>query len=184
MAEAAGLAFSIVSLYNAALDLIERVDAYKDFGIESQTLLARYSASKLRLQKWSKIVGRRDGKMIDTPDPRLNEAQTASVVGHILTCLKQLFDQAEKQSAPIKTPARQLSGGLLEWPAAPDGRRHDSDSHTTASRVRISWATGGQSKFTKVVQSFESLVNLLYDIVPLEEKGTLGELTCECLPSF
>lgn len=62
--EAAGLGIGVaglVGLFNTCVDIIERVDSYKDVGGESRgesrSLLARFEADRVRLRQWGQIVG-------------------------------------------------------------------------------------------------------------------------------
>ena len=58
--EAAGRGIGVaglVGLFNTCVDIIERVDSYKDVGGESRSLLARFEADRVRLRRWGQIVG-------------------------------------------------------------------------------------------------------------------------------
>jgi hypothetical protein len=47
----------LASLFSTCLDVIERVDSYKDFGVESRCIIARFEADKHPFTKWAQDVG-------------------------------------------------------------------------------------------------------------------------------
>lgn len=167
--ELAGVALGVVSLYNTSIDVLHRVDAYRGFNMESQTTLAHYDAAKLRLQNWAKMLGMSEGDLKSPHDARLDDPQTASVIKNMLRCLNKIFDKIEDTSGPFKPPARQRTLETFAWSTPFDdarGKLLEEVSTPTSKRTRIGWAAGGKSRLEKEVRSFESLVNILYDVVP------------------
>ena len=167
--ELAGVALGVVSLYNTSIDVLHRVDAYRGFNMESQTTLAHYDAAKLRLQNWAKMLGMSEGDLKSPHDARLDDLQTASVIKNMLRCLNKIFDKIEDTSGPFKPPVRQRTLETTAWSTPFDDARGKifEEAPTPASkRTRIGWAAGGKSKLEKEIRSFESLVNILYDVVP------------------
>src|SRR5437762_8290269 len=64
--EPGGLAVSIVGLaglFSLCLDVIEKVEKYKDFGTDSRTLIAQFEADKLRFKRWGEKVGFKNQKL-------------------------------------------------------------------------------------------------------------------------
>ena len=104
--EVAGLAVGIASLYNATVDILSRVDAYKNFGAESQTNFVHFEAAKLRLQDWADSVGIQNGKLADRHNPSLDDPKRASIIKTALEGLTKLFDDVERTSSFIKLPTR------------------------------------------------------------------------------
>ncbi|KAL8832406.1 MAG: hypothetical protein Q9191_000278 [Dirinaria sp. TL-2023a] len=168
--EPVGLAVGILSLYNTFIEVSSRVRDYREFGVESQTTLLRFDASKLKLQNWAKALGIQDGKLIDSHDPRLDDPQTASVIQNVLRWSTTAFDKVEARSASLRLPLRQHSAGTGGWSLPSDDIKNEVDRRQNSStKSRIAWATGGKAKLSKDVYSFEELVNILSDVVPPRE---------------
>ncbi|KAL9615930.1 MAG: hypothetical protein Q9160_009142 [Pyrenula sp. 1 TL-2023] len=165
--EAAGLAVGVVSLYNNFVEVLKIVDAYKSSGLDAQLATDRYNASKLRLQKWAKEVGIKDGPLTDSHDSRLDEPQVASVVKNILRRLSEVFDKAEYTSISSGILQERQPDNHLDWKTPQDGRRSTVALDKPLSiRSRLNWALRRKDRFTKDIQSFEGLVNILHDVVP------------------
>ena len=177
--EPVGLAVGIVSLYNTFIEVSSRVRDYKEFGVESQTTLLRFDASKLKLQNWAKALGIHDGRLIDSHDPRLDDPQTASVIQNILRWSTTTFDKIEARSTSLRLPLRQRSAGTDGWFLPSDDIRHEVDRRQNSStKSRIAWATGGKARLSKDVSSFEELVNILSDVVPPRELEEGSKIKC------
>lgn len=69
--EIAGLAVSIPSLLSACIDTLERIEAYRKFGVESRHVIAQFEANKLRLKKWANEIGISEGKWKEMHDPTM-----------------------------------------------------------------------------------------------------------------
>ncbi|KAL9630089.1 MAG: hypothetical protein Q9204_004903 [Flavoplaca sp. TL-2023a] len=152
--EAAGLAVGILSLYNAAIDILDRVDTYKKFGAESQISLVHFEAAKVRLQDWADRVGIRKGKMTNF------EAKRAVIVKSALESLKILLDEVEHTSSSFKLPVRRPTANTI----LPGETREKPEHHQASKRSRLNWAMGGKEKLNKNVAVLEGLVNVLYQV--------------------
>ena len=167
--EPVSLAVGIVPLYNVALEVLDRVHDYRDFGEESQTLFSHFEASKLKLQNWAEALGLcgHGGNLADPHDPRLDDPRTASVIQNILRASATIFDKVEYRSASLKLPLRQRSADTSGWSLPTDYNSNKSKQYQHFStKSRIAWATGGKGKFEKDVRSFEGLVDILSALVP------------------
>ncbi|KAL9626352.1 MAG: hypothetical protein Q9204_007373, partial [Flavoplaca sp. TL-2023a] len=152
--EAAGLAVGILSLYNAAIDILGRVDTYKKFGAESQISLVHFEAAKVRLQDWADRVGIREGKMANF------EAKRAVIVKTALENLKMLLDEVEHTSSSFKLSIRRPTANanlLVETEQKPE-------HYQVSKRSRLDWAMGGKEKLNKNIAVLERLVNVLYQV--------------------
>lgn len=168
--EPVSLAVGIVSLYNTFIEVSSRVRDYNEFGAESQTTLLRFDASKLKLENWAKALGIRNGKLMDTHDPRLDEPQTASVIQSVLHWSTTAFDKVEARSTSLRLPLHQRSARTDGWSLLSDDIKNEVDRRQNLStKSRIAWATGGKAKLSKDVYRFEELVNILRDVVPPRE---------------
>ena len=171
--EPVSLAIGIVSLYNATIDILDRVHDYRDFNTESQITLATFSAAKLKLQNWATALGIRGGKLVDTHDLRLDDSQTATVVQDILRLLTKVFEKVDSTSSSLRLPVRQSSAGADDWLLPiDDDKKGVVQRQPSSTKSRIAWAVGGKAKLTNKVHSFEALVNLLFEVVPLHRSET------------
>lgn len=168
------LAVGILTLYNAAFDLVVLVRDYKDFETDSSATIVRFNASKLKLEKWAETLGIRDGKLVDSHDSRLYDSRTALVVKNILRSIHQLFDKVEYKTKSLKLATGQRSAGVDELPVRLKDVRNEAEQHPAISKKdRIAWVMGGKSTLSKDVQNFEGLVNILYDVVgPYQHEAT------------
>ena len=168
--EPVSLAVGLVPIFISAFKILDRVRDYKEFADESVTTLSHFEASKLKLQNWAKALGICDGKLSDAHDPRLDDSRTASVVQNLLHASIKIFDKVEYQGESLGLPVRQRSAGTDGWAVPSDDIRHSHPERQILSkRSRIAWATGGKTRFEKDVRNFESLVNVLSDVVPSRE---------------
>ena len=183
--EPLSLAVGLVPLYSIALEVLDRVRDYRDFGDESQTIFLHFEASKLKLQHWAQDLGLRgnDGTLAEPHDPRLDDPTTASVIQAILRTTVTVFYKVEYRSASLKLPLRQRSADTSGWSLPTD---YDSNKlkqpQRFSTKSRIAWATGGKGKFEKDVRSFEGLVDILSTIVPPSERH--AEIKVKCMASL
>ena len=181
--EPVSLAIGLVPIFISAMHILDRVRDYKDFGDEAETTLSCFEASKLKLQNWAKTSGICDGRLSDAHDPRLDDPRTASVVQNILHASIRIFDKVEYQSESLRLPMRQRSAGTDGWAVpADDIRQSQPERQILSKRSRLAWATGGKARFEKDVRNFESLVNVLTDVVPLRglEDQSLAKSMLPC----
>ncbi len=182
--EAAGLAVGIVPLYNAIIDILGRVDAYRKFGAESQTSLVHFEAAKVRLQDWADSVGIRDGRLADHHDPRLDEPKRAWIIKMALESLKTLLDEVEHTSSSLKLPTRRPTAEAGFWPRPLDQTTNEPEHHQVLSkRSRLNWAMGGEKKFNNNIAKLEKMVTALYHVAP-QGNGDAGQWLTSMSYSF
>jgi Prion-inhibition and propagation len=166
--EIAGVAIAIPGLLTSCLDLIERIDSYKDFNIHSRQLVARCDASKLRLREWADSVGVSDNKLSDEHHIRLDYPEVASIVKTILISLCDTFQKSEHTRSRLRLPPGQASLVSSSWPvlARTDLDANNARRNVSSAKSGIAWAVKYRSQFTNQVETFEVLVEKLYDLVP------------------
>ncbi|KAL8670597.1 MAG: hypothetical protein Q9168_004871 [Polycauliona sp. 1 TL-2023] len=170
--EAAGLAIGILSLYKATIEILDRVDAYKTFGAESQISLVHFEAAKVRLHDWADQVGLRNGRLVAHHSPLLDEPKRAMIVQMALESLMRLLDEVEDASSSLKLPARRPTAKADLWPTALDETRKKPERHQAISKMgRISWAMGGREKLDKKIAVLEGLVNVLFQVAAPGDVG-------------
>ncbi|KAL8999176.1 MAG: hypothetical protein Q9169_001955 [Polycauliona sp. 2 TL-2023] len=170
--EAAGLAIGILSLYKATIDVLDRVDAYKKFGADSQISLIHFEAAKVRLHDWADKVGLRNGKLADSHSPFLDEPKRALIIQMALENLTKLLDEVEHTSSAFKLLTRRPTAKADLWPTPLEESgtkpRHDQ---TVSKRGRINWALGGREKLDRNITTLEGLVNVLYQVATPSDGG-------------
>jgi Prion-inhibition and propagation len=76
----------LAGLYNTCLDVIDKVDSYKDFDVESRSIIAY----RLLFQKWGKNVGIDKPVLADKHHANLDDPQIVSSVEKILSSIQEL----------------------------------------------------------------------------------------------
>lgn len=158
-----GLA-GLAGLFSTCLDVVEKVDYYRDFGVDSRALIAQFDADRIRFRRWGHQVGIKATQR-EHRHKALDDPIVSSAVEKILQSIKEIDADADSYSEN----GQAMSG--------PDGSRSygrvqvERFRGETSRRSRISWALRGKSKFLNLVGSFAALVQRLYDLVPLGSDG-------------
>ncbi|KAE8323675.1 prion-inhibition and propagation-domain-containing protein [Aspergillus sergii] len=168
--EPVGLAVGVLGLFglfNTCLDVVNKYDAWKDFGSESRCLTAQFEAQKLRLQKWSEVVGIEDESVSSKHHQLLDDPRTRSNVQHLLLAIKAICGH---EQAPSSTAISRVETDSLEGPMF---RKHgNSLTFRGSKRQRFNWALRGKEKRIAQVAQFSSLVDDLHSLVPIDsERG-------------
>lgn len=166
--EAAGLAIGVaglVGLFSACLDVVEKVDSYRDFGVESDALLARFQADKIRFRQWGQDAGIDQDKLTESHNKRLDDVSVRSAIDQILRGIKGLVGEIDRSAlfarelTGLKTTESNsihLTGVNLE----------QQQQRVSSRRSRLGWALRGKARYLALVESFDVLVQKLYDLVP------------------
>lgn len=168
--EITGLAVGIPGLFSACMDTLERIEAYKDFGIESRQLIAQFEAEKLRLKKWAIGVGISNGKWTEMHDPRLKERDIELVVKRILSSACEIFDAAERTRSQLRIDAEETNKTLPDIPGFSIEMTKNKEKSSVPMSIRggLGWAFKRRGKFTNQIDQFRQLVDLLYSLVPIK----------------
>ena len=159
--EVAGLVLGIAGLYAACTEILDQFDSYRDFGISSSQLAARFEAEKLRLREWADVAGIQGGTLTEEHHRRLDDLAVRAIVYQILHSIVDLFPRAEQTLFDIRgKPVRKASQDNR-------GPHIGSASFKVSRKVRVKWAFGNEARFTRQIESFELLTSKLYDLVPL-----------------
>jgi len=164
----------LTGLYSTCLDVIDKVDAYKEYGIESRSMIAQFEADKLLFQNWGKSVGIDKNKLSDNHHENLDDPRTVSSVEKILSSIQELYlsaDSTRLTLQPISKPDRKSnpSIGGISWLGS--HARHQKVQESTSKRKRMAWAFRNKAKFVAQVQQFGALVQRLQSLVPPDDKG-------------
>ena len=176
--EPLSLAIGIVGLYSASIDLLDRIKDYQNFGTESSTTIARFDASRLRLQLWAEAVGIGDNGLRDSHDVGLDDPRISSVVYNILYWSYKLLQKVEDNVNSLKIPKRQQTNGEQWSLLSQDGRAEAEYQKKFSKKGRLAWSTGSKTKVTQDVQEFEGLVNLLHGVISPRDVRAEGVTNC------
>ncbi|KAF7508453.1 hypothetical protein GJ744_009166 [Endocarpon pusillum] len=172
--EVAGLVAGIPGLFSACMDILERIDAYKEFGLESRRAVARFEADKLRLRKWASDVGISEGKWEDMHDSRLKDHDLETVVKRILNSACEIFDATERTRSQLRIHPEETN---KPFPSIPDSfietkKNKGKASSQMSIRGGLGWAVKRRGKFNNQVDMFQGLVDTLYDLFPPQKASS------------
>ena len=165
--EVVGLAFgaaSLVGLYSACMEAVDRIESYRHFGSEKKQLLTRLDANKDIFQKWAKRVGISAEGLLFPHDTRLDDLNTAKAVTQVLTCIRDLFGDSgqanyrlyqNQNQNTLSAPQRLCEPSIHSEPQAPSRRRD-----------KWAWTFHGKSKLESQVLNLAWLVETLDRLVP------------------
>ncbi|KAJ6123241.1 hypothetical protein N7512_005706, partial [Penicillium capsulatum] len=163
--EAAGLAIGIgglAGLFTTSLEVIHKVDSWKDSGSESRSLTAQFEAHKLRLEKWGQAVG-----ILTTPRARLleqhhkllDDQRTCNAVSNLLLAIQ---DVAGDNNHDVSRTSHSKS------------KRHSHlNKPVESTRQKLSWTLLNKSRRMAQVEQLSSMVETLYGLVPVD--GVCGD---------
>ncbi|KAK3312564.1 hypothetical protein B0H66DRAFT_506168, partial [Apodospora peruviana] len=174
--EPVGLAVGLVGLvglFNTCLDVIDKVDSYKDFGIESRSVYAQFEADKQILKQWAQHVGIENGGLGVRHHRHLDDADTMAAVRTLLSSIHEIFGKTERTALNRQPAMESGRNSSLEIPHR--GTRIIQQPEPDFSRRdRIGWSLKRKGKITNQVQQFGSLVQRLYTLVPVENLKDAG----------
>ena len=167
-------AMGVPDLFGACIDILERADAYKEFGVESRSMIARFDADKLRFRRWANEVGIFDGKCKEKHDHWLNDRELESAVKRILISTCEIFDAAKLTHSKLRDDCGENDGPL---PAIPGVSREitkikTKSSPSTSIRGGIDWDYKRRGMFTNHIDMFSKVVEMLYNLIPPKNSGS------------
>ena len=160
--EVVGLALgaaSLVGLYSACMEAVDRIASYRHHGSDKKQLSTRLDANKDIFQKWAKRVGISAEGLLVPHDTRLDDSNTAKAVSQILTCIQDLFENSGQANYRpyqnqnpnqniLSAPKRICEPSVQSEPQAP-WRRRD----------KWAWTLHGKSKLESQVLNFACTVS-------------------------
>ncbi|KAJ5623014.1 hypothetical protein N7490_011619 [Penicillium lividum] len=172
--EPVGFAVGIIGLaglFSTCLDVLDKVDSWKDFGIDSRNLSAQFKAHKLRLERWGKAVGFENGGVSDVHDKTLDDPHILSAVKDLLTVVKDVCHIEDDVFSPSEFTPDMTGKHVLP-------RRHTRlDMGKGPKMQKLNWALRDKAKRVTQVGNFAALVDILYSLVPVGgERGINGSL--------
>ncbi|KAJ5758931.1 hypothetical protein N7520_006087 [Penicillium odoratum] len=157
----------LAGLFSTCLEVVEKFDSFKEFGIESRSIRAQFKAQRLRLQQWGQDVGLQGDTLMEKHSKQLDDPRTYSIVEELLSAIRGICTYEDDLTLAPGSPIehRQSLRDQL-WPR--QGRLtgpHDS------KREKISWALRNKARKMAQVGQFCSLVDNLHDLVPVSGRG-------------
>ena len=156
----------LAGLYNTCLDIIDKVDSYKEYGIESRSIVAQFEADKFLFQKWGKNVG------IDKKDKHhrnLDDPQTVSNVEKILSSIRELYLSADNIRLTLQPDLKPDQESKSSTGGTGSHALYQRVQESTSKRKKVAWAFRNKAKFVAQVQQFGSLVQRLQSLVPADD---------------
>ncbi|RYP26210.1 hypothetical protein DL768_011775 [Monosporascus sp. mg162] len=153
--EPVGLAVGIAGLaglFSVCLDVIDKVDSYRDYGIDSRAITAQFEADKHLFKIWARDVGFEKGNLNENHHDHLDSPDTRAVVEKLLASINEIFSKSESNVSNLTPKSK---------------NKIQRDDATVPNKDRIGWTLRGKQKFTAQVQQFGALVQKLYSLVPL-----------------
>lgn len=164
----------LAGLFGVCLDVIERVDSYKDFGADSRSIIAQFEADKHLFTKWAQDVGISADKQKGNLHKSLEDPKTCSIVQQILSAIQEIFSQTESTLSSLQPVVEAGPTSFPDGIRFSDMRQRPQNPQTSFSqRRRISWSLRNKAKFISQVQRFGALVQSLRSLVPPD--GHVGD---------
>ena len=167
--EPIGFAVGVVGLaglFSVCLDVIDKVDSYKDFGVESRSIIAQFEADKHLFTNWAQDVGIGKDKPEDNYHNHLDNPKTNLIVQKILSSIQEIFSKTESTVSDlqpiVEAGPTTFSDGILPFNA----RKNSRPEGTISKRGRIGWSLRNKAKFITQAQQFGALVQRLHSLVP------------------
>lgn len=144
---------------------VERIDSYRDFGIDLHATLSQFEADKLLFQKWGEAVGLdRGGSVTNSPHRTLDDPLIMSTVRNILTSINEIAGVFGKNSS---VQQQQLRLTTSKAQVHTSGRLSLEKFRGDASRrTKVEWALRQKGRFVALSQQFGGLVERLTGIGP------------------
>jgi hypothetical protein len=132
----------LAGLISTCLDIVQRVDAYKDYHVDSRAILAQWEADKYRFRQWARCFGAIEESTRDYEDSEIGR-----LLKQLLLSIREIFSRVDDD--------------LFRQETTTTPKFQESSSR----RRRVSWALVGKKRFVDRAKQFGELVQRLYDVV-------------------
>ena len=175
---------SLAGLFSVCLDVIDKVDSYKEFGVESRSVIAQFEADKHLFKKWAQDVGIDKDKQNSICHSYLDNPETNLIIQRILSSIQEIFSKAEGTVSNLQPVAEAnatpFSGGIHSLSTRKKSQNFEG---TISKRGRIAWSLRNKARFIQQVQQFGALVQRLHSLIPPDgltgqvkvHKGIIGD---------
>ncbi|KAF7536066.1 hypothetical protein G7054_g4852 [Neopestalotiopsis clavispora] len=180
--EIAGLGIGIAGLagmFTTCLDVMERIDSYKDFGVDSRAIMSQLDAQKLLFKKWGTAVGFDGGRLKDDHHENLDDAATRSAVQNILNSIYEIAGGPERLP-----PDKQHKSGFTRSKSEPIDAQQpllEKFRGDASHKAKIRWTLRHKTRFIALTQHFGNLVGTLYNLVPPDATTSMDPMSRQAL---
>jgi hypothetical protein len=165
----------LAGLFSTCLDVIDRVDSYKDFRVESCSIIAQFEADKHLFKKWAQDVSIDKDKDKLNNNHSLDNPETVLIVQNILSSIQEIFGRTKTTVSSLQPV---VEAGLTSFPDSvqffAEHKKAQNLEGPISRRSRIRWSLRSKAKFIFQVQQFGALVQRLDRLVP--PSGMTGPL--------
>jgi hypothetical protein len=168
--EPIGFAVGVVGLaglFSVCLDVINKVDSYEEFGVESRSIIAQFKADKHLFTKWAQDVGIDKDKLNNNCHSHLDNPETNLIVQQILSSIQEIFSKTEGTVSNLQPV---VEAGPTSFPSSihfvNTRKKSQNPEGAISKRGRIGWSLRSKTKFIYQVQQFGDLVQRLHSLVP------------------
>jgi len=165
----------LTGLFSVCLDVIDKVDSYKDFGSDARAIVTQYEAYKHLFTRWARDVGISEDTPNESYNRKLDNPATCLIVQKILSGIQEIFGKTERTFSGLQPV---VGAGPTSFPDEIrflDRRQKTQKPYGAISqRSRIGWSLRGKAKFISQVQQFGSFVRTLQDLVPPDGLAVSG----------
>jgi len=150
------------------MDVLERIEAVKEFGVESRHVVTQFESDKLRLKKWANDVGISDEKWKEMPDPRLRDRDLEEAVKNVLQSVCEIFDGTQHTRSQLHIDSEAEDGLFPDIPAFRSRATNIKNKAPSpvSVRDRLGSTIKSNGKFINQVDIFRKVVDTLYDLIP------------------
>jgi hypothetical protein len=152
------------------LDVLDKVDAYKSFGSDSQVMSLCFDADRYRFSRWLQAVGIVNGRLEDDHHPLLDDPALQPLLYNILSCVCSIWGVGSATLGALDAANLDRADTFLSCDAGKPMKAQKmlnaSQSRLGAKKVKIGWALGGKAKLMAQLEAFDALVDRLYRLVP------------------
>lgn len=167
--EIAGLGVGIAGLsglFSACLDVVERIDSYKSFDVDSRAIISQFDADKLLFKQWGKAVGFDGESLGNSHHENLDDAETLLAVRKTFAVIQDIITDF------VEEPSSQRNGSDSMSSVRPpnDSRRIRLQKFqgVPSYKTKLEWTLRHKTRFLVLSQQFGSLVGSLRALVPPE----------------
>jgi hypothetical protein len=170
MMEPTGLAIGIIGLaglFSTCLEVVEKVDSYKDFGVDSRAIISQFDADRLLLHQWGNAVGLDGSQLGEQHHANLDDPATFRAVQKILTSIQEIAELST--TVPFdQDPVRGDRAFDTHTDISSYGRL-DKFRGETSRRNKMTWVLRRKARFVELSLQLGGLIERLRTLVPPEK---------------
>lgn len=167
----------LAGLFSVCLDVVDKVDSYKDFAVESRSIIAQFEADKFLFTKWAKGVGIHKDVSENNYHSDLDNPEINLRVQWILSGIQEIFRKTDRTASNLRSMIEAgpnpFPDGILFHNTRIKPQKLKGD---ISKRSRIGWSFRTKARFIAQVQQFGALVQRLQSLVLIDGSIGLGSV--------